>query len=257
MIRRPPRSTLFPYTTLFRSLLQVPFRRRAQRSEALPRGVHRVAVPAVDGVRGSGHFREPRGLRRESRNRPAAAVRGSGAGARPAAHPALRRPAAADDGLRAPLAARRAAAAHAAQPHPGARVSTGHRSGDARALVSRLAGAGSAAMSAGDALGASLPRDEWLFAPLGDARGYIQPHTLSELWFHTGTACNLACPFCLEGSRPGDRRLGRVSFEDLQPFIDEAGPLCGRPFSFTGGGASLLQDLVRPFYSALVAGAAL
>src|SRR3989441_10791319 len=28
MIRRPPRSTLFPYTTLFRSLEQAPHRRR-------------------------------------------------------------------------------------------------------------------------------------------------------------------------------------------------------------------------------------
>ena len=100
-------------------------------------------------------------------------------------------------------------------------------------------------MSAGDAPGASLPRDEWLFTPLGDARGYIQPHTLSELWFHTGTACNLACPFCLEGSRPGDRRLGRVSFEDLQPFIDEAVQLGVRQFSFTGGEPFLIKDLVR------------
>src|SRR5258707_2303317 len=31
MIRRPPRSTLFPYTTLFRSLVQCQAQRRAQR----------------------------------------------------------------------------------------------------------------------------------------------------------------------------------------------------------------------------------
>src|SRR5256885_16364854 len=31
MIRRPPRSTLFPYTTLFRSLLERPRRLRVQR----------------------------------------------------------------------------------------------------------------------------------------------------------------------------------------------------------------------------------
>src|SRR5438477_10887794 len=31
MIRRPPRSTLFPYTTLFRSLLSCWFHRRSQR----------------------------------------------------------------------------------------------------------------------------------------------------------------------------------------------------------------------------------
>src|SRR5256885_8948895 len=79
----------------------------------------------------------------------------------------------------------------------------------------------------------------------GEAPGYIQPHTLSELWFHTGTACNLACPFCLEGSRPGDRRLGRVTFEDLQPFIDEAVTLGVRQFSFTGGEPFLIKDLVR------------
>src|SRR2546425_1742227 len=40
MIRRPPRSTLFPYTTLFRSVLRgrlVRFRRRAVRRRAAPR----------------------------------------------------------------------------------------------------------------------------------------------------------------------------------------------------------------------------
>src|SRR3712207_8601242 len=36
MIRRPPRSTLFPYTTLFRSLLALPPRYRARR-QALDR----------------------------------------------------------------------------------------------------------------------------------------------------------------------------------------------------------------------------
>src|SRR3712207_9293371 len=43
MIRRPPRSTLFPYTTLFRSRLQV-----TGVGEGLLRGGHRV----VEGLRG-------------------------------------------------------------------------------------------------------------------------------------------------------------------------------------------------------------
>src|SRR3989454_4969452 len=39
MIRRPPRSTLFPYTTLFRSLREpVPPARRVRRARHLPRG---------------------------------------------------------------------------------------------------------------------------------------------------------------------------------------------------------------------------
>lgn len=86
---------------------------------------------------------------------------------------------------------------------------------------------------------------DWLRTPLGDPRGYIQPHTLSELWFHTGTACNLACPFCLEGSKPGDRRLGRVSFVDVKPFIDEGAALGVKQFSFTGGEPFIIKDLVR------------
>ena len=62
------------------------------------------------------------------------------------------------------------------------------------------------------ALPADAPRGrsvETLVSVMADAiqpRGYIQPGALRELWFHTGTACNLACPFCLEGSRPGDDR---------------------------------------------------
>src|SRR3712207_7051501 len=35
MIRRPPRSTLFPYTTLFRSVEELPHRLRLDRSDGL------------------------------------------------------------------------------------------------------------------------------------------------------------------------------------------------------------------------------
>ncbi len=34
---------------------------------------------------------------------------------------------------------------------------------------------------------------------------------LRELWLHSGTACNLSCPFCHEGSAPADTRLPRPS----------------------------------------------
>src|SRR3989449_5940084 len=36
MIRRPPRSTLFPYTTLFRSVAGIAWRRRSPREVAAP-----------------------------------------------------------------------------------------------------------------------------------------------------------------------------------------------------------------------------
>src|SRR3712207_8251869 len=52
MIRRPPRSTLFPYTTLFRSVRALPARRsrtRLRRSRAL--SAHNEPLDDSDGVR--------------------------------------------------------------------------------------------------------------------------------------------------------------------------------------------------------------
>jgi MoaA/NifB/PqqE/SkfB family radical SAM enzyme len=86
---------------------------------------------------------------------------------------------------------------------------------------------------------------ERLFTPLGEPRGYIEPHALRELWFHTGTACNLACPFCLEGSKPGDTRLDRIKLADARPFIDEAVALGVEQFSFTGGEPFIVKDFVN------------
>src|SRR2546425_2811605 len=40
MIRRPPRSTLFPYTTLFRSLFETPFREARQPADPCCRFHH-------------------------------------------------------------------------------------------------------------------------------------------------------------------------------------------------------------------------
>jgi len=87
--------------------------------------------------------------------------------------------------------------------------------------------------------------DNWYSTPQGDNRGYIDPHRLKELWFHTGTACNLACPFCLEGSGPADKRLQLVKFDDVKPLIDEAMELGVEQFSFTGGEPFLAKDLVK------------
>jgi sulfatase maturation enzyme AslB (radical SAM superfamily) len=74
--------------------------------------------------------------------------------------------------------------------------------------------------------------------------GYIDPHALRELWFHTGTACNLACPFCLEGSRPGDDRLQKPTLEDVRPLIDEAVALGVEAFSFTGGEPLVAREFI-------------
>ncbi len=85
---------------------------------------------------------------------------------------------------------------------------------------------------------------QWYVTPKGEPRGFIQSHALEELWFHTGTACNLACPFCLEGSKPGDDRLQLMRFNDVKPYIDEALTLGVKQFSFTGGEPFINKDMV-------------
>ncbi len=87
-------------------------------------------------------------------------------------------------------------------------------------------------------------RNHWLTAADGTPRGYIQPHALDELWFHTGTACNLECPFCLEGSHPGDNRLQRISLDDARPYLDEADAIGVKQFSFTGGEPFVVKDFI-------------
>jgi len=86
---------------------------------------------------------------------------------------------------------------------------------------------------------------EWLRTASGAPRGYIDPHELTELWFHTGTACNLACPFCLEGSSPGDKRLDRITLDDVEPLMREAVEVGVEQFSFTGGEPFILKDFIN------------
>ncbi len=90
-----------------------------------------------------------------------------------------------------------------------------------------------------------IETDSWLRTDAGDPRGYIEPDRLTEVWFHTGTICNLACPFCLEGSKPGDDRIQQLRFDDARPFIDEAVALGAERFAFTGGEPFVVRDTVR------------
>lgn len=87
-------------------------------------------------------------------------------------------------------------------------------------------------------------QDLWRITPTGEPRGYIQPSSLKELWFHTGTRCNLSCDFCLEGSSPSNGRLQAPKLEEVIPYIDEALSLGTQQFSFTGGEPMLIKDMV-------------
>jgi molybdenum cofactor biosynthesis enzyme MoaA len=96
-----------------------------------------------------------------------------------------------------------------------------------------------------------INKADWLKTSKDEARGYIQAGALRELWFHTGTTCNLRCPFCLEGSKPGDNRINPLTLADSKPFIDEALTLGVEQFSFTGGEPFVIPDFVQTLRYAL------
>src|SRR2546425_7987938 len=81
MIRRPPRSTLFPYTTLFRSIY--PVRDAAALEHPAGRIPRRLDVPAVDETHATlaGQTRGPPRPKEQAGQRLGAAGRGGGAGA--------------------------------------------------------------------------------------------------------------------------------------------------------------------------------
>lgn len=95
-----------------------------------------------------------------------------------------------------------------------------------------------------DSLRIPVRSEAWVKTPAGEPRGYIQPAALKELWFHTGTRCNLSCDFCLEGSSPSDKRLQSPKLTEVVPYIDQAVTLGTKQFSFTGGEPMLVKDIV-------------
>lgn len=96
-----------------------------------------------------------------------------------------------------------------------------------------------------------LGDEQWLRTTQSEPRGYIDAHALDELWFHTGTRCNLSCPFCLEGSNPTSDRLQYLSLEDVLPYLEEAETLGVKRYSFTGGEPFLNRDMLSILQVAL------
>jgi uncharacterized Fe-S cluster-containing radical SAM superfamily protein len=73
-----------------------------------------------------------------------------------------------------------------------------------------------------------------------------------ELWVHTGTACNLSCPFCHEGSKPADTRLEAIAAAEIAPLLDEAAARGVERFAFTGGEPLVLKGIQQILLHALM-----
>lgn len=74
---------------------------------------------------------------------------------------------------------------------------------------------------------------------------------LRELWLHTGTACNLSCPFCHEGSAPADTRIPLLEFSQACEAIDAGLALGVERIAFTGGEPLIHRDIMKMLEYAL------
>ncbi|MCF6174777.1 MAG: radical SAM protein [Victivallaceae bacterium] len=79
----------------------------------------------------------------------------------------------------------------------------------------------------------------------GEPRGRIALQSLKELWINTGSLCNLSCPFCFENCSPTSKRLDQVTFDDVQPYIDQAVAIGVERISFTGGEPFINKDFIK------------
>jgi len=79
----------------------------------------------------------------------------------------------------------------------------------------------------------------------------IPLQSFRDLWIHTGTACNLSCPFCHEGSSPGDSRLQALTAAEVLPLLTTAADSGVRRFILTGGEPLILKGIQELLLAAL------
>ena len=72
-----------------------------------------------------------------------------------------------------------------------------------------------------------------------------------ELWIHTGSTCNLSCPFCHEVSSPGDQRIPAPPMAQVLPWLEQAAAAGVERFAFTGGEPLIHREIVPIVQAAL------
>ncbi len=83
------------------------------------------------------------------------------------------------------------------------------------------------------------------FSNEGQKLAYVNVGSLTDFWIHTGTACNLSCPSCFEGSNNNPKRLECITFEEAKELLLEAIELGAKSFSFTGGEPFVNKDFIK------------
>ena len=67
---------------------------------------------------------------------------------------------------------------------------------------------------------------------------------IDDLWFMTGSKCNLSCSHCYVGSSPTNDSLQMISLKDVEPYLEEAKAFGVEHIYFTGGEPFLNPDII-------------
>jgi pyruvate-formate lyase-activating enzyme len=67
---------------------------------------------------------------------------------------------------------------------------------------------------------------------------------LDDLWFMTGSRCNLSCAHCYVGSSPTNDTLQQIALSDVMPFVEEAKEFNVQHIYFTGGEPFINKEIM-------------
>ena len=85
-----------------------------------------------------------------------------------------------------------------------------------------------------------------LITAKGDTRGFVDFNKYHNLWFNTGTLCNLECTNCYIESTPKNDKLVYITKNDVSPYLEELIEL-NEPvhtIGFTGGEPFLNPNMI-------------
>lgn len=74
---------------------------------------------------------------------------------------------------------------------------------------------------------------------------------LDDLWFITGSRCNLSCSHCYVASSPTNDLLEQLTLDDIKPFLEEAKLYGIKNVYFTGGEPFINKDIISMIESSL------
>jgi len=76
-------------------------------------------------------------------------------------------------------------------------------------------------------------------------QGYVNFGGLKNLWFNTGSRCNLSCTHCYVGSSPTNDSLEQISLDDVKSTFSDKRTVEVEMVYFTGGEPFINKEIMQ------------